>query len=220
MVDEYKGDLKSEIVISVCTRGQVTIEWAVAYKLQTFPMNMPVRLFTTKGYNVSDSRALCIDFAKEHDAKYLIFYDDDVLPHDNMAILKLFYGILKNTDIDILSGVYPARMEGNPPVIFKEPNAGVDFTTWKNGGTYQVWMAGTGLCIMRMESILKLDVPKRMVGDKEIGDYFGSLERTDDVHLAEFCREQGLKWYVRGDVRADQIDLDGKVYELDVGDGQ
>lgn len=206
-------DKPADIVVATCTMGQVTMEWAFGYRMQSFPMNMSVSLYNAKGYNVADARSMCVEFARQKNAKWLVFYDDDIIPHSKEAIMTLFYTMLGDDNIDILSGVYPAKFEAAPPIVWKDKWGGVDMG-WKDGKVHEVYLGGTGLCIIRMSSLMALNVPMRRVGDLLLSDYFGSLERTDDVHLAEFVREQGQKLFVHGGVTADQIRLDGRIYEL------
>lgn len=202
------------LVVATPTLGLVHIDWAMMLRYQNLPANVATSLFRVKGFNVADARNLCIYHARNVNAKYMMYYDDDVVPRDAFGIMMLYQAIVNRDEIDILSAVYPARFKPPIPIVFKEPGEG-SWDGWRDGGIHKIWMGGTGFSIIRMSSLQKINAPMRVINGILMEDFFGDLMTTDDNHFAQLAKQSDFSWYVHGGVIADQIDKDGKVYCVD-----
>jgi hypothetical protein len=62
--------------------------------------------------------------------------------------------------------------------------------------------------IIRVASLAKIPVTD--------GRYFEIDDKTtDDFFFADWCKATKLKWYAAGNVVCDQIDLDGRLHEVE-----
>ncbi|KKL18181.1 hypothetical protein LCGC14_2478070, partial [marine sediment metagenome] len=133
---------------------------------------------------------------------------DDVVPHDKLAVQHLLAVIDADDSIDLAGGIYPRKVTMEP-IVAKDNGAktGV-WWGWRDGHAEQVYMTGTGFLIIRMASLAKIPVTD--------GRYFEVGDRTtDDFFFADWCAASKLKWYAAGNVVCDQIDLDGRLHQVE-----
>lgn len=203
------------LFVAVCTLGQVRIEHEMAMANAKMPMGMERRLSVIMGIPTVDARNLAVKMAMDAGAKYLLFWDDDVVPRDRNAVLHMV-NVMEQLPIDLLGGVYPRRGAIPEPIVVKEEGGGV-WWGWEEGGVYPVYMTGTGFLLIRMESLERVQSePYALTDGTQVNRLFSAEHGySDDFQFADLAAENGLKWCVAGSVVCDQIDLDGTHYTIE-----
>lgn len=198
----------NSVLIATCTLGPVRIEWTVAALAQTLPLWRTFKRTVIVGKTTIDARNMAVKQAQEEGFDYLLFWDDDVVPHDKLAVQHLLAVIDADDSIDLVGGIYPRKVTMEPIVAKdNEEKSGV-WWGWRDGHAEQVYMTGTGFLIIRVASLAKIPVTD--------GRYFEIDDRTtDDFFFADWCKATKLKWYAAGNVVCDQIDLDGRLHEVE-----
>lgn len=203
----------SDLLIAICTLGKVRAEWATNLAIMKPVSGRPYELTLIQGMTTVDARNVAMALAFERESEYLIFYDDDMLPRDPDAVLKLVSTMERYTDIDVLGGIYPRRRSVPDPLVFKEEGGGV-FWGWEDGKIHEVYMTGTGFMCLRMS---RMDIPVKMyqLQDSTLGRFFDRTDdKTDDFYFADLCKENGVRQFVHGGVVCDQMNLDGTRYAI------
>ncbi len=198
----------SSVIIATCTLGAVRIEWAAAVLAQTLPLWRTFKRIIIVGQTTVDARNMAVKQAQDEGFDYLFFWDDDVVPHDKLATQHLVAVLDADPSIDLVGGIYPRKVTMEP-IVAKDNGAktGV-WWGWRDGKAEQVYMTGTGFLIIRMASLAKIPVTD--------GRYFEVDDKiTDDFFFADWCAASKLKWYAAGNVVCDQIDLDGRLHEVE-----
>ncbi len=195
-------------LIATCTLGAVRAEWTAARETHTFPMWRTFKRTFITGETTVNARNIAVKEAQDEGFDYLFFWDDDVIPRDREAAGHLLAVLDADSTIDIVGGIYP-RKNTMEPIVAKDDQekAGV-WWGWRDGKAEQVYMSGTGFLLIRVASLTKIPVTD--------GRYFEVSDRsTDDFFFADWCKATGLKWYAAGNVVCDQINLDGKLHEIE-----
>jgi glycosyltransferase involved in cell wall biosynthesis len=204
----------SKVLLAIPTRGQVRIEWATGFRIQAQPTGMNWDIINIMGHTCDDARNVSVQVAKDGHHEFVMFFDDDMVPYNELAFARLINGIVQNPEISALGGVYPRRYGNYEPIVIRERGSGV-WWGWEDGNIHKVFMTGTGFTIFRIADLPEVEQYPAPDGTI-ISRYFQHNEygKTDDVYLAEIFDEQGLGWYVHGNVQARQMDIDGKVYDF------
>ena len=205
------------LFIATPTLGVARTQWGLAVGGHTWPIGRNRSHIAIMNMTTVGARNLAIYMAlRDEKFDFLMFWDDDIIPRTVHACIDLVSTMAQHDEIDILGAVYPRRHEPPEPIVVKEDGHGA-WWGWKDGGLHEVYLTGTGFTLMRCSSLRKLVVPKEMaVGGEELGVYFDTQEGfSDDFWFARIAREQGLKWYVHGGVVCDQVDLNGKRWQVE-----
>jgi len=198
----------SSVIIATCTLGVVRIEHEVATLAQTLPLWRTFKRIIIVGKTTTDARNMAVKQAQDEGFDYLFFWDDDVIPHDRLATQHLVAVLDADPSIDLVGGIYPRKVTMEP-IVAKDNGAktGV-WWGWRDGRAEQVYMTGTGFLVIRVSSLAKIPVTD--------GRYFEVDDKmTDDFFFADWCAATKLKWYAAGNVVCDQIDLDGRLHEVE-----
>ena len=210
--------MSGDIFIAVCTLGTVRAEWAVGLASMHQSTGRVQQLSLIKHMGIADARNLAVHAACASDCDYLLFWDDDVIPHKTDASKRLITVLDQHPEIDVVGGVYPMRRAVSEPVVIKEKGRGV-YWGWKDGQLHEVYMVGTGFMAIRLASLKKTVPEPYQVAqtDFTLGKYFWIEEdglgglTTDDFWFAEYCKHWGLTQYVHGGVECNQIQDDGAI---------
>jgi hypothetical protein len=146
-----------DLVIAIPARGTVRIEWAVNLKMLNPPVNTSFALRTMIGEQVDDARNGCVLDAREREAKYLMFIDDDVLI-PNQGLRRMFDQMKQNPDWDLLSGIYVTKSDPVEPLVFTEGEVGGSWA-WTFNQTFPITGCGMGCCLIRMSAFEKVSEP-------------------------------------------------------------
>ncbi len=209
--------LKLSLYVAVCSLGQVRAEWALSFGAQIRPMGRRHYMSVLEGFtNINHVRNVAVYIATKKEAEYLMFYDDDVHPHNEHGMSKLLATLDQYPGVTVVGGVYPRRSHLPEPLVVREAGGGT-WWGWEAGGLHKVYMTGTGFTMYRVADLAAMDVPvKEMEDGKEIRQFFCSSDGySDDFYFAELLRQAGKTWMVHGDVTCDQVDLDGSRYKFE-----
>src|SRR5690242_6362354 len=113
----------ADIVLAVPSRGSCRIEWASALKMLEPPVNYSWAFRTVKEEKVEDARNSSVLAARDLDAKYLMFIDDDTLI-PNHGIRRLVYLMENHPEWDLLSGIYVTKQDPPQTLVFTEKSRG------------------------------------------------------------------------------------------------
>lgn len=206
--------MPGSILIACCTLGKIRVEHEMAVIYQVFPLGRTAKYRVFMGMETTAARNWACQEAKKEDSEYLLFWDDDMLPHSKSAVAALATAMTQNPEIDVLGAVYPMRRAAAPePIVIKTPGDGV-WWGWEDGGIHRVHMTGTGYTMIRVSAL------ERIPGEEYFttrgvtgGDSAGHM--SDDQTFAQLCAEHGLSWYVHGGVVCDQIDIEGQRFRVE-----
>jgi len=175
---------------------------------QVWPAMTSVYWLPLIGMEVGEARNQIIYAAKKTGLKYVLFWDDDVIPpafccHHLVTLMEM------NPHVSVLGGVYPTKSFPPAPLVYKDWATSWD---WKVGEFFPVTMTGMGMTLIRLADLDRLDVEEypAIVGGEhaKVRRYFhtgkginlkpGMLEHTgwtEDAYFATKVQEAGLNWY-------------------------
>src|SRR5215831_6941651 len=211
------------MIVGVPMRGGLTTqEWGFCLALQNYPMNTN-RIYTgIKRRPVDEARNRIVRIAKEENAKYIWFLDDDV-GAPNYAVRKLVYDLEQSDDDTLVAGgIYGCKAHPVEPCVFVG-NGGGPFWKWKKGEVFEVTGIGTGCLLIDMRIFDRLPkpeirtIPANPSNDKdtnmlevewwfntvntvnETGEIVG-LYQTDDLFFCDNVIANGMKILADGNV--------------------
>lgn len=143
-------------------------------------------------------RNLIIEAAKEHKCTHILFMDDDMAPRED-ALMRLL-----QHDVDIVSGLYLARMYPHQPLAFdiaddSDSSCLYMYLTDDTHGLREVVAAGLGFCLVRTAIFDKLEKPYIRLGELSAEDW------CDDIGFFNRVRKAGIKSYVDTDCKVGHI---------------
>lgn len=203
---------QADIVIAVPTRGTVRTEWAAMLSGLALPINMTSILQVIPGRSVSEARNVAVQKAREVNAHYLFFLDDDVLV-PNQALRRMLHKMENETQWDLLSGIVPVKTVPPEPCVFRGHRPG-PFWGWTFGEFFEIDSCGMACCLIRMSAFDKIE-----------GEPFEWIREHDGLHIRElgedvgFCEKlhkAGGRLLADGGLLCGHMDPDGKVFMLDV----
>lgn len=168
----------------------------MAFKACSPPMNSNTIYFETHAKPIDEARNWFAEAAIEHKAKYLFFWDEDVLvpPH---ALRELIYVADNWPNVGVVGGIYCLKTQRPEPLVFKQQGMGPTWD-WKVGEVFECGGIGMGCTLIRTE--LFKDIPKpwfRTVDD--LSPYLDNLpageQWTEDLY---FCKKvvDSKKWKI------------------------
>ena len=197
------------LMVVVCSLGQVRIEWAISFALHPSPFGIGRHTLFVPNKTTVEARNYGVNAAWQTKAKYLMFWDDDMIPQDRFALERLYTTMSHNPQIDVIGGVYPIRRDIASPIVIKDRDATEPYWGWQDGKAHKVFMTGTGFMMIRMDSFKGIDLPW----------FDDSNLLSDDYFFADICMEKGKSVYVDGSVVCDQMNLDGKRFNVNAARG-
>lgn len=202
------------LTIATCSLGKVRIEWATnMFRLRKI-IGMKTEQKIILNYPLCDARNLAIHEAMADGSEYLLFWDDDMLPHEGTATVKLLAEMQLHPEIDVIGGVYPPRRDIPEPLVVKEKDQGT-WWGWRDGRVHKVFMVGTGFMMLRLASLADIDVPTYDLNGMQVREYFAEdKEMSDDFYFAYICQKHGKSVYAHGGVVCSQIDIEGRLYMI------
>jgi predicted SAM-dependent methyltransferase len=192
-------------------------ELPMAFKNCSPPMNSNTIYFETRGKNIDEARNWFAEQAIKNNAKYLFFWDEDVLvpPH---ALRELMYVADNWKDIAVIGGIYCLKVERPEPLVFKTTGGG-PYWDWKVGEVFPCAATGMGCTLIRAEVFKDIERPWFRTVD-DLSPYLDNIpsgeQWTEDLY---FCRKVAdtKKWKImaHGGLLMPHIDVrTGKRYEL------
>jgi len=190
----------------------------LAFSQMSPPMNTNVIMFQTMGRNIDEARTYFAEKAIEHKAKYLLFWDEDVLVPAH-ALRELMFFMEHHPEAALCGAIYCLKVPHHPePLVFKTPGAGPSWD-WKVGEIFEVGGIGMGLCLIRVDMFKDLKKP----WFKTVNDLSPFLDNipygevwTEDLWFCKQIREaKQWKMFAHGQLICPHLDVTtGKAYEL------
>lgn len=208
---------KLSLYIAICTLGQVRAQWALCFASQQRPMSRRHYMSALEGFtNICQVRNVAVHMALEKSAEYLMFWDDDVIPHQAHDLLRLLAAMDQHPEATAIGGVYPRRSAIPEPIVIRNDGEGA-WWGYEEGGLHKVYLTATGFTMYRLSDLAEMDVPVKEQKNGALIKQFFSADETysDDFYFAELLRQAGKTWLVHGDVVCDQVDLDGTFYRIE-----
>lgn len=181
------------------------------------PMNYNTVMFKTKGWPIDRARNYFVEEAKKINAKYLFFWDEDVIPPPQ-ALRELIFMAEHHDDAAVIGAIYCLKVDRPEPLIFNGTGTG-PFWDWRVGEIFPVQAIGMGCTLIRMEALNDLKEPYFQTVD-DMSAYLDNVrfgeQWTEDLY---FCKKMidTKKWKIlaHGQLICDHVDLStGKVYNL------
>lgn len=219
MVEALHSDPRHNIVVVTATLGMMRIEVSLAQQKAVFPMSIVRTLGAVVGKTTSVARNLAVKAAHAEHIEYLMFWDDDILPHDVAAPTKLMNVMLNNPQVSVVGGVYPRKVDSTrEPIVFRERGE-TAWWGWRDGRVHEVYMTGTGFMILRVSDMTAMNVEAVDIGGEQVPDLFratdeSELKQTDDFYFAELCHRNKKRIFVHGGVVCNQIAANGHHYQV------
>jgi hypothetical protein len=146
------------ICIAVPTTGVVRIEWMMARFGQVIPCNWSngdiyqyYDQFSPIGWDVANSRNVCVEYFISQGFEWLLFLDHDTLPPPDCFLKLTDY--MNKGDIPIVSGLYYCKGSHPEPLIFRGRGNSY-YNGWKKGE--KVWVDGLPCgCLLMHRAIIK-----------------------------------------------------------------
>lgn len=184
------------VVVGIRSSRQVMPEWAVALATQAWPINTNVcyvpihcenKKTGSKGPTRDQAAELIIESAKQMNAPYVWFVDDDVeVPY---GACRQLLNTLKSAPDDVMAvaGIYPAKRLPIEPVVYKVNGHG-PFWKWKKDSIFECALVGMGCMMVKTEAFDRIG-EKPWFKDVDTD----SIQLTDDGYFAGKLELAGLK---------------------------
>ena len=192
-------------------------ELPMSFKSCTPPMNTNVVYFQCHGKMIADARNHLAEEAVKIGAKYIWFWDEDVLllPH---AMRELIY-IADNWDnVGVVAGIYCFKCEHPQPMVFKKGGGGV-YWDWKVGEVFDVQATGMGCSLIRVEALKDIEKPWFRTID-DLTPYLDMIPQgeawTEDLYFAhKLSLTKKWRWIAHGGLIMPHVDVrTGQRFEL------
>lgn len=174
-------------------------KWAMCLKTIDFPVNTQQIMITVEGQDVTTARNQIVKTAKEQNARFLLFIDDDVLiPRE--AVQALGYILSQSDDNTMVStGIYCTKTYIPEPVIYRDDTPGA-FWDWTLNQIFEVDACGAGCMMIDMKVFDHLEEPYfRTVEEyKEINGDQVLTAVSEDIYFCRSVRKAGFKIKAHG----------------------
>jgi predicted SAM-dependent methyltransferase len=172
---------------------------------------------------VDDARNDAVEYALEMGAKYLQFFDDDVLMPGH-TFKQLVYRLENHDNVDICGGIYCNKNKPPFPLVFDGDGRG-SYWDWRIGEFKQVTGLGMGMTIIRTSLLKRMEPPwfktERHLRMRDDG-VAESFAQTEDLYFCRKARE-GYDAEVWADFSLIGGHIDhstGEVFELPIVDSK
>ena len=220
-------DEQPKNVIAICTpsaNGLFSKNATLAHGGIGMPLNTSIVRLIVEGKPVDVARNELVELAKQHNARYLLFLDDDTLPPVH-TVLRLLGLLQKNKKTGeqamVASGIYYTKSIPPMPVILKK-DIPAGFEDWEWGDVFDVDYIGMGCCLINMQIFNELEKPyfKFYKGSPNPDEYQGTI--GEDVWFCDKVAELGYKIWVDSYVQCEHEDFASRMsyfYWRDSGTG-
>lgn len=179
------------LMIGVPTLGRpVPLDWALAFKSMSPPINYNSSFYLVKGKEVADARNEIAAAALKASSKYLFFLGDDVVcpPH---TLRQLIFRMENNPNLGIVGGVYCCKCDPSFPLVFRG-NGNGSYWDWKIGEYFEVTGMGMDCTLIRTEIFNKISQPwfKTVDTDKYIDNENSAESWTEDLYFCNKVAEE------------------------------
>lgn len=207
------------LVIGIPTlRRPVNMEWAMAWKQLSPPINYNTNFHIVQGKPVDVARQEMAEFALSVGAKYLFFLGDDVVvpPH---TLRQLIFRMENDPSIGVVGGIYCSKSNPPAPLVFRGNGSGT-YWDWKVGEFFEVTGLGMDCNLIRTDVFKELPKPwfKTVDTDKFLDGVNAAEMWTEDLYFFEKLNQTKWKTYCDASVICQHWDVyNDKCYTLPAG---
>jgi hypothetical protein len=179
------------LLIAIPTLGRpVPLDWAMAFKGLSPPINFNVNYGVIYGRQVADARNAFAEQAITSGCKYLFFLGDDVVVPAH-TLKQLLFRMENTPSLLVVGGVYCSKCEPSAPLVFKGDGVG-SYWDWKLGEFFPVTGLGMDCTLIKTEVFNKLSKPWfKTVDEDQHLDGINSAEMwTEDLYFLKKLREE------------------------------
>lgn len=207
----------SGLLIGIPTLGRpLTLDWAMAFKSLTPPINYNSVHMIIKGKPVDEARELIAEHALANGHKYIFFLGDDVIV-PNPTLRQLIYRMEQDPDLGVVGGVYCSKSDPPAPLVFRGNGEGT-YWDWKIGEYFEVTGMGMDCTLIRTDVFKKLSKPWfKTVDTDQFKDAINQAQMwTEDLFMLEkLAKETNYKIYCDASIICGHVDVYAdKVYNL------
>jgi hypothetical protein len=179
------------LLVAIPTLGRpVPLDWALALKNVSPPINFNVNFSIIYGSEVADARNAFAQQAIDIGAKYLFFLGDDVVvpPH---TLKQLLFRMENTPDLFVVGGVYCSKCDPSAPLVFIGDGVG-SYWDWKIGEFFPVTGLGMDCTLLRTDVFNKLSKPwfKTVDHDDHLDGINCAEMYTEDLYFLKKLREE------------------------------
>ena len=148
--------------------GLIPVQLMIAFHNLQTPLGITTAFMLETGRLSAPARQVMTKRAIEMGGKYILYWDDDTIPEDSMALYKMYNFMERNPKAGAVSAVYCTRQDPPEPFIYKEHGKGAwwDFPMGPKAEPVPIFGAGAGFILARVEAIK--DVMQQMNGDENM----------------------------------------------------
>ena len=214
-----------EDIATVSRPNMVPAAFMLSYHSLQMPLNVSSTYMVQGGMLSSEARQIMTKSAIRMGAKYIVYWDDDVLPPPD-ALYRMYNFMEKNPEVGITTSVCTTRVDPVEPVIYMAHGDGSswEFECGPGAIPTPIMFGGAGFIIARVSAIvdaiekLKVDnggielpiwADERLLTEYE-GNTPGIKKRNifwgHDVRFYRLIREAGYHTVVHGAIICDHLD--------------
>ena len=166
--DEIGGCGKTWMQAHKRVPGLIPVQLMIAFHNLQTPLGITTAFMLETGRLSAEARQIMTKRAIEMGGKYILYWDDDTIPEDPMALYRMYNWMERNPHAGAISAVYCTRQNPTEPFIYKEHGKGAwwDFPMGPNAEPVQIFGAGAGFLLARVEAIQ--DVQMQMNGEENM----------------------------------------------------
>lgn len=180
--------------------GLLSIRVALSLAELSTSINCSLMRIVVEKKPVDEARNQIVEMAKQADAKYLLFMDDDnLLPP--FTIPRLL-----NLKAKVASGVYYTKFQPPTPVILKKNYPG-GYDKWTYGDVIEVDYIGLGCALIDMSIFDEIEKPYFKYNKGSIDPFKGEPHIGEDVYFCDKVTSKGHKIVVDTYVQAGHEDF-------------
>lgn len=139
---------KPLVVIGVPTNGEHSFLFSQSVQGMIQPSNFSMQIVYIPFMEVGRARNIIVGLAREVGAKFLMFWDEDVIAEAN-GLRRLVAHLLMHEDWSVAAGAYATKTHPPEPLIYTDWVQGANYG-WKRGEMVRVKATGCGFTMFRM----------------------------------------------------------------------
>ena len=178
-------------MIAIPTLGRpVPLDWAMAFKSLSPPINFNANYSVIHGREVADARNAFAQQAIDIGAKYLFFLGDDVVPPAH-TLKQLLFRMENTPNINVVGGVYCSKCIPSSPLVFRGDGIG-SYWDWKIGEFFPVTGLGMDCTLIRVEVFTRITKPwfKTVDQDQHLDGINSAEMWTEDLFFLRKLRDE------------------------------
>jgi SAM-dependent methyltransferase len=149
-----RGAVKPVVLVGIPTLGEHSYLFTQSFLGAISPSNFSMQLRFVPGLEVGRARNILAQEAKNLNAKYLMFRDEDTIAPANILPALLFH-LETKPELTFAGGLYATKSFPPEPLVYREWGAG-PFWGWKYGDLVDVLYTGMGASLIRVSDLDEL----------------------------------------------------------------